>query len=158
MSRRLAVGPLALALLVPGVALASHQFSDVPTTNTFHDHIDWLSDYEITAGCGGDKFCPSAAVSRGQMAAFMHRLSNEFELVSETVDPPNNDFYAWVVDCPDDKRAIAGGGRVNLGSTFMTYSTPTAAGGGWTVEFETDNDVVADPSILTVWALCAPRL
>lgn len=62
------------ALTVPGLVLASHQYTDVPDTHTFHDHIDVITDAGLTAGCGGGKFCPDVAVTRGQMAAFLNRL------------------------------------------------------------------------------------
>jgi S-layer homology domain len=54
--------------------LASHQFSDVPNSNIFHGDVDALVDAGVTAGCGGGKYCPNQAVTRGQMAAFMNRL------------------------------------------------------------------------------------
>jgi len=41
---------------------------------------DWIGDLAargIAAGCGGGAYCPSVAVSRGQMAAL---LSNAFAL------------------------------------------------------------------------------
>ena len=35
--------------------------------------INRLAESAITGGCGGIRFCPGAAVTRGQMAAFLHR-------------------------------------------------------------------------------------
>lgn len=64
----------ALLAFPMGIALAGHQFSDVPNSNAFHADIDALVDAGITAGCGGGKYCPSANVTREQMAAFMNRL------------------------------------------------------------------------------------
>jgi hypothetical protein len=75
--RRLAViaflvgGLLALPF---GYVLASHQFGDVPDSNIYHNDIDALADSGVTSGCGGGNFCPSAFVTREQMAAFMNRL------------------------------------------------------------------------------------
>ena len=73
--------PILLAILVTavlafpmGIVLASHQFSDVPNTNPFHNDIDALVDSGVTAGCGGGKYCPKSAVTREQMAAFLNRL------------------------------------------------------------------------------------
>jgi S-layer family protein len=37
------------------------------------DDINRLRDSGITLGCGGTRFCPSVAVPREQMAAFLHR-------------------------------------------------------------------------------------
>jgi len=61
-------------LAVPAVAIASHQFSDVPTNHRFHDDIDAIADAGVTVGCGGGKYCPDAFVTRGQVAAFLNRL------------------------------------------------------------------------------------
>ena len=73
--------PILLAILVTavlafpmGIVVASHQFSDVPNTNPFHNDIDALVDSGVTAGCGGGKYCPKSAVTREQMAAFLNRL------------------------------------------------------------------------------------
>ncbi len=73
---RLLAIPLLLLTLVafPLGALASHQFGDVPDSNPFHADIDALADSGVTTGCGGGNFCPSANVTREQMAAFMNRL------------------------------------------------------------------------------------
>ena len=64
---------IVLALVVPGVALASHVFADVPDSNAFHANITNLARAGVTAGCGGDNFCPSTVVTREQMAAFLNR-------------------------------------------------------------------------------------
>jgi hypothetical protein len=72
--RRLAVlGVAGLLLALPVAVSASHIFSDVPTSNTFHAVISTLYGSRITGGCGGGKYCPNAAVTRGQMAAFLVR-------------------------------------------------------------------------------------
>jgi hypothetical protein len=72
--RRLIVaGVVILLLAVPIGVNASHQFSDVPTSSTFHSQISTLYGARITGGCGGGKFCPNASVTRGQMAAFLVR-------------------------------------------------------------------------------------
>jgi hypothetical protein len=67
---------LAAALAFPVGVLASHQFSDVPDSNPFHDHIDAIVDHGITLGCGGGKYCPKDYVTREQMAAFLNRLGS----------------------------------------------------------------------------------
>jgi hypothetical protein len=70
------VGALVVAL-VPVAAVAGHQFTDVPNSHTFHADISWLADKGITKGCNppaNTMYCPDGAVTRGQMAAFMHRF------------------------------------------------------------------------------------
>ena len=67
------VGLVALMLALPVMVSASHQFSDVPTSHTFHAAIAKLYGARLTAGCTATKFCPNANVTRGQMAAFLNR-------------------------------------------------------------------------------------
>src|SRR6266545_5021062 len=64
---------VALALAVPLVAYAFHDFTDVPTSAFYHDPVSALAAAGITAGCGGTNFCPEASVTRGQTATFLHR-------------------------------------------------------------------------------------
>lgn len=54
-------------------APVSATFNDVPTNHPFFREIQALSASSITQGCGGGAFCPDAAVTRGQMAAFLSR-------------------------------------------------------------------------------------
>lgn len=72
---------VAVIVTVPVLVYASHQFDDVPQSNTFHGDIAWLADNGITRGCNppaNTEFCPDDAVTRGQMAAFMRRFHNTF--------------------------------------------------------------------------------
>ena len=62
-----------VAIAVPALAFANHQFTDVPTGSTFHNHIDAIVDAGITSGCGATTYCPGSPVTRGQMAAFLNR-------------------------------------------------------------------------------------
>lgn len=73
----LIVALITAAVVAPTTAFAggTASFSDVDGSNIFQDDISWLSQTGVTAGCGGDKFCPKDTVTREQMAAFMHRLA-----------------------------------------------------------------------------------
>ena len=48
-------------------------FSDVPLSYWAAPWIEQLAREQITAGCGGGKYCPSAVVTRDQMAVFLVR-------------------------------------------------------------------------------------
>jgi hypothetical protein len=67
----MAVG-LVLGLAAAG--LASHQFSDVPTSAIYHGAVEWIANRGITTGCATGLYCPDDAVTRAQMALFMWRL------------------------------------------------------------------------------------
>lgn len=69
---------LGVLLTIPAASWASHQFTDVPDSNTFHEDIGWLADAGVTFGCNpptNDQFCPGDAVTRAQMSAFMRRFA-----------------------------------------------------------------------------------
>lgn len=66
-------------LLVPVAAGAAGVFDDVPAGHTFEADIDWLASVDVTKGCNpptNTQYCPDDTVTRGQMAAFLHRMSD----------------------------------------------------------------------------------
>ena len=65
---------LGAAVAFPLGVIASHQFTDVPTSSTYHADIDAIRDAGITSGCAPGKYCPKDFVTREQMAAFLNRL------------------------------------------------------------------------------------
>jgi hypothetical protein len=74
-SRRLvATAAVVAALAFPLGVLASHTFTDVPTSSTFHADIEAIADAGVTTGCATGKYCPEDFVTREQMAAFLNRL------------------------------------------------------------------------------------
>jgi hypothetical protein len=48
-------------------------FLDVPVSYIFHNAVVRLFKSGVTAGCGGNYFCPDVAVNRDQMAVFVLR-------------------------------------------------------------------------------------
>jgi len=70
---------LAVAILAPvAVSAAGGHFTD-DDDSIFEAHIEWMADSAITLGCNpptNDNYCPDDSVTRGQMAAFMHRLAD----------------------------------------------------------------------------------
>ena len=55
----------------PPAVGASTGFADVPVTHWAAAWIKQLAAESITTGCGGGNYCPSAAVTRDQMAVFL---------------------------------------------------------------------------------------
>jgi hypothetical protein len=47
-------------------------FADVPCPGGFAvDYIEGIANAGITAGCGGDNYCPNTGITNAQMAVFM---------------------------------------------------------------------------------------
>lgn len=66
---------VATGMFISGVVLASHQFSDVPTSPaSVHSAVEWIVNRAITAGCAPGLYCPGTAVTRAQMAIFLRAL------------------------------------------------------------------------------------
>jgi predicted small lipoprotein YifL len=88
----------------------TQRFVDVPPTNTFYSFIEQMAMQEITLGCSsqGPLYCPTDAVTREQMAAFMIRALGSFSPPTPTAQrfldvPRSNPFYAFI-----DQMAIRG--------------------------------------------------
>jgi hypothetical protein len=81
-------------------------FVDVPQSNIFYGFVEELARRGITQGCGNDVngnrlFCPSATVTREQMAAFMIRALGVVNPPTPAMQrftdvPPTNIFYAFI--------------------------------------------------------------
>jgi hypothetical protein len=57
--------------LTPPACAPPNIFNDVPETSAFCPWIEELARRGITGGCGGGNYCPTAAVTREQMAVFL---------------------------------------------------------------------------------------
>jgi hypothetical protein len=84
---RIAVTALAFVSLIgvvaqPGPATAASPFTDIGQS-AFQADIEWLYAEGITAGCTATRFCPTATVTRAQMASFLARM---FELDATSTD------------------------------------------------------------------------
>jgi hypothetical protein len=78
-----------MAIMAASVAVASDRFSDVPESNVFHDNIGWLAESGVTKGCNPPEntlYCPDRPVSRGELAAFLQRLSTNRVVDAGSVD------------------------------------------------------------------------
>lgn len=82
----------------PAAAQLCAGFTDVPAGSQFCPNVEWVKNRAITVGCTSTTvYCPSAAVSREQMAAFLNRLGTALTPVdlpvvaaAGTVVAPNN--------------------------------------------------------------------
>lgn len=117
--------PLVVIAIVTGLALsttayASHDFSDVPDSNTFHDDISWLADSGITNGFPDGTYHPTDPVSRQAMAAFMRRLAGQDPGVDPVVDAATLEGTTV-----DDLEEI--GGIFEFGDVVIAGTTPATA-------------------------------
>jgi hypothetical protein len=70
-------------------------FGDVPTSDPFYLYVEEVFHNEVTAGCGGNSYCPTRAVTRSQMAVFLLKA----EHTAAYVPPACTGIFADV-PCP----------------------------------------------------------
>jgi len=74
---RLAVVILAIALLAPATAFATHSFTDTPDGKFYTDAVAWTKANGITTDCGdGTTFCTNDPVTRGENITFAKRYDD----------------------------------------------------------------------------------
>ncbi|MCP4305338.1 MAG: S-layer homology domain-containing protein [bacterium] len=128
-----------LAVLAPiAVVAAGGTFID-DDTSIFEDDIEWLVANGVTSGCGADTYCPEDNVTRGQMAAFMHRLATNKVVDAATADSATSADSATEADTAQNARLIDGLDSTDFalgvveffdttgGSTLTSGSTATSA-------------------------------
>ena len=99
------------------------RFCDEDDT-THEDAIEQISEWEITLGCGNDRFCPERSITRHQMAAFLYRavarqsgtpaLATDVKLEDVPQDAWYRTFAEWalssgVMPGPDENHFQPGG-------------------------------------------------
>lgn len=114
------------------VALAANTFTDVPSNHVFYSDISWLADTGITKGCNppaNDQYCPEDPVTRGQMAAFLHRFANVPVETTIAIDqlgffPIADESYGYV---DYDYNAAGTLGRTSSGRLGASVPVPDGA-------------------------------
>jgi hypothetical protein len=78
-------------------------FTDVPVGSFAAAFIEALAASGVTAGCGGGNYCPSAAVTRAQMAVFLLRTREGVSYLPPACVTPtfadvpcSNGFARWI--------------------------------------------------------------
>jgi uncharacterized repeat protein (TIGR03803 family) len=119
-------------------------FDDVPCPSQFADWIEQLVIEGITAGCGGNNYCPNNAVTRAQMAPFLLKAKYGSAHVPPPCTPDFDDvvcpslFAAWISQLVDEEITVGCGGpnycptfpntrgqmAVFLTKTFLTALVP----------------------------------
>ena len=129
----------AIAASVAAAALLAHSdesaaapcagFIDVDTSSAFCQNVEWIKNRKVTLGCEiPQSYCPNAAVSRLQMAAFMNRLGTALTPVIVRLDAASGavDLGLTPVVCQSALQTIADFPRRAV--VDATFSGTAAAG------------------------------
>jgi hypothetical protein len=104
------------------VALASHQFTDVPTSSPHHDDISAIAGAGITSGCAPSLYCPADPVRRDQMGTFLRRGFGRVGASGTTADLTlTNTYQDLAVDTITAGGAPGGSGFVVVTGDFSMY-------------------------------------
>jgi hypothetical protein len=146
-------GLVGALVAVPIAVYASHSFSDVPDSNTFHEDIAWLKDSGVTLGCNppaNTLFCPKDNVTREQMAAFMRRLAENQVVDAATAvqaDSATTANSATTASQADDSDQLDGFDAQGLAPRASFNSTADAPDNNFTLETEI---IAPAPGILVI--------
>lgn len=118
-----------------------HGFTDVADRDYFAPAVRWLAASGITEGAaGGDRFEPNRPVSRGQMAAFLHRLAGAPSAggghgFGDLTGHHYEDAVVWLVEhgitLGLTDREFGGQQRVLRGQTAAFLYRLTGSAGAW---------------------------
>jgi hypothetical protein len=122
-------------------------FNDVPTTSPFYPFVETIFHNGITAGCGGNNFCPTTQVTRDQVASFL-LLSKDGKCYTPPACvagserfldvPASNPFCSWVEELARRNITSGCGGNNYCPSSAITreqisiFLLKTKEGGGYT--------------------------
>ncbi len=104
--------------------IVPYTFADVPPTNPFWNFIERVYEAGVTAGCGGDNYCPAASTTREQMAVFVLRADDSTFVPPPCGAPMFNDvpasspFCRWIEELARRRSSTGcGGGAYCPGSS-----------------------------------------
>ena len=84
------------ALAAPTVALAGHDFGDVPGSDPSHAAISEVHRAGMMGGCGGGDFCPDRRVTRAEVAEILARSVSRVASSVEVLDSSIVVSDGWV--------------------------------------------------------------
>ena len=73
---KLALAVLAVVLVAPATALATHVFDDVDDGAFYAEPVEWAADNGITTGKSPTQFAPLDSVTRGESVTFLKRYDD----------------------------------------------------------------------------------
>jgi len=126
----LAVVVLAVVLIAPATAVATHIFTDVPDDQFYSDAVEWAFDNGITTGTSATTFEPDRSVTRGENVTFAKRYDDNIvqpALADIAADTSQLESSLPLVEYETTVQVVD-----NLTSTVTSYETVdvTAASDG----------------------------
>lgn len=111
----------------------ANPFIDVGAGEFFCSDALWLRNANVTLGCNATSYCPTALVSRAQMAAFLRRLASAVKpevVFAESTSAGFFDLDAGAIVCAHSALVISlldTGGNARIGQVQANVSVMTTA-------------------------------
>lgn len=163
-SKRAAAALLCAALLCPGALAAEAGYTDVPETAWYSEAADYCRETGLMQGTGANQFSPNGTVTRGMLAAVLHRLAGTpTAAASSFTDVPADSWYAGAVDWASENGYMTGYGgglfgpedpvtREQAAAVLWRYmGSPTAAA----PDFTDEEDISSYAAAAVDWARSA---
>ena len=111
-------------------SVSSAGFTDTVSGAFYDDAVGWMVAQGLTTGTTPSTFSPDDPVTRGQLAAFLHRFSGLASVTSESAftDVARTAFYATAVDYLVEQ-------AITTGTTPSTFSPDSAVTRGQAAAF-----------------------
>ena len=112
----------------PATIATCSGFADIAASNPFCGNVAWLRNRWITLGCTTTTYCPSDAVQRLTMAAFLARLGAVFSMppIQGQDSPGPLDLQASAIVCVTPNHATQSHpGRIELDAIFNATAQGT---------------------------------
>ncbi len=112
----------------PAAVPTCSSFADIAASNPFCSNVAWMRNRAITLGCTATTYCPSDAVQRLTMAAFLARLGAVFSVppVQQQDSPGPLDLQSLAIVCvTPDHATQSHPGRVELDAIFNATAQGT---------------------------------
>jgi hypothetical protein len=79
---------------LPALGQTCGGFTDVFPSDFFCNNVEWIANRNVTLGCTLTEYCPTLAVTRAQMAAFLNRLGDALQPdILRTIDSDFDGTY-----------------------------------------------------------------
>jgi len=133
---KVALAVLAVAMLVPATALATHVFDDVPDDKFYATPVEWAAANNITTGKSPTTFAPDDNVTRGESVTFLKRYDdNIVQDVRDDIAANTADIAALITPIAVAYVEHNGGSPTVTGTSGVT-ATWDAGTGRYTVSVD----------------------
>ena len=150
--------------VVEKIACPSAKFSDVPADAWYHSYVDYVVERGLMNGTGGDKFAPTAVVTRATVAQMLYNMEGKPSTAGMSnpfSDVKQGDWYYDAVVWAANAGVVSGNGKGGFDPNnnvtreqlaIMLYNYTKAKGYDLKATKDVDLSSFVDGSKTSTWA------